>query len=625
MTSPARRPVTSVISAIALPATAATGLFVVYCILLAVSSSPRRVGDGVEYWAMAEQMRTGRRPAATRAELARLEREAGAIGGGFDQSPLRFPQLVAADGRQDFPHFWLYPLVNVPALALVRAAGVHPNWAFTLTNITLLALAFAIVARRVSVAWAALLLGGPLIWWIDKAHGDVFTVTLLAVACALWQTMPAWTVVVVALAAAQNPALMPVWALTCVAALWRQRRQEQRQVAAAVAVSALIVALPLAYYKSRLGVWSPLIGYTHPTWPSIRAVLSLLADPNVGLLANAPCVVAAGLWVIAARARDREGRAFARSRWGWLLAAAACVLMLAAFAQSVNLNHGSTPGMNRWTLWLLPWLLLIVRSPAGDDAGRRNGGAAGARVLAGLAVLNVLWGVWFFRPALPEVYRYPTMTATWLWMNAPGWYAPAPEIFAERVSHREPAPLPVAWPGCTKVLLVNGRWPASCVPTAPAPADCLGADRLCYATPSTTSTIFTPLGDVSFPWVPAARSWPGNAPFVAALRAELTLAGAQEPGGLQPAETIVRAAHGVGRTSAWSGRSQLVIYVYVEDASPAASLDVRLDAEYRGQLIDLDTRTALASLIVARSGEQPSVLALPAAVQHGLIRLERAR
>jgi hypothetical protein len=59
--------------------------------------------------------------------------------------------------------------------------------------------------------------------------------------------------------------------------------------------------------------------------------------------------------------------------------------------------------------------------------------------------------------------------------------------------------------------------------------------------------------------------------------------------------------------------------------SPAASLDVRVDADYRGQLVDLDTGRVLASLTVAKSTEQPSAIALPFSVQHALVRLEHSR
>jgi hypothetical protein len=460
------------------------GLFAIYCVALALSSTPRRVGDGVEYWAMAEQMRTGRLPSATRGELIGLEREARRIGRGYDQSPVRFEGLVGADGRQDFPHFWLYPLVNVPALALTEAVGIHPNWAFTLTNIILITLAFAMVGRCVSIPWAALILAGPSIWWIDKAHGDVFTISLLAIGCALWRTAPAWSVITIAIAAAQNPALMPVSVLVSVTTLWCAR---SRRVAIAVAIGAAIVAMPLAYYQLHLGVWSPLIGYTHPVWPSLRAMLSLLLDPNIGLLPNAPFVALAALCLLIAMPRGL--------RVTHALAAAVCVMLLAAFAQSVNLNHGATPGLNRWTLWLTPWLVLVAVT--GPPVPTRA-----ARLLPALAVLHVLWAGWYFRPSQPEVYRYPTQTAAWLWTHVPRWYEPTPEIFAERVSHREPALLPTATPGCTKALLIDGRWPAECTPSAPAPAECLGAGRLCYATQASSAT-FTPLGVAAFPWLPA--------------------------------------------------------------------------------------------------------------------------
>jgi len=485
----------------------ATGLFAIYCFVLAMSSTPRRVGDGVEYWAMAEQMRTGRLPSASHGELIRLEREAVRIGRGYDKSPVRFEGLVGADGRQDFPHFWLYPLVNVPALAVVTAFDIHPNWAFTLTNIILITIAFALVARHVSVAWAVLILAGPLIWWIDKAHGDVFTVSLLAIGCALWRAAPSWSVIAIALAAAQNPALMPVSVIVSITALWcaragdhqqqQQQQQRRRRVAAAVGAGAAIVAVPLVYYKLHLGVWSPLIGYTHPVWPSMRAMLSLLFDPNIGLLPNVPFLAIAGLGVIAMTIRRTP-------RISHALAAFVCVLLLAAFAQSVNLNHGATPGLNRWTLWLTPWLLLIAAAAPSASAASASAASASARMLAALAVLHMLWAGWFFRPSQPEVYRYPTLTASWLWTHAPRWYEPAPEIFAERVSHGEPALLPTATPGCTKALIIDGRWPAGCTPPPPAsvPPECLGADRLCYATQSSPTT-FTPLGVASFPWLPA--------------------------------------------------------------------------------------------------------------------------
>jgi hypothetical protein len=225
---------------------------------------------------------------------------------------------------------------------------------------------------------------------------------------------------------------------------------------------------------------------------------SLLLDPNIGLVPNAPFLVLALIAGIALAARSRQD--MERRMMDWLLPSAAVVVLLAAFAQSININHGATPGINRWTLWLTPWVLLVlVRRSAG--AGVRF---TPSWILPALAALNCLWSVWYFRPSLPEAYRYPTATAAWLWTHVPGWYAPAAEIFAERVSHREPPLLPVAWPGCTKALLVEGSWPITCPVAAPAPPVCLGRGQLCYATPDADGrdASFVSLGPASFPWAP---------------------------------------------------------------------------------------------------------------------------
>ena len=217
------------------------------------------------------------------------------------------------------------------------------------------------------------MLAGPLTWWIDKAHGDVFTVSLLAIACALWAEAPSAALVVAAPAAAQNPALMPLWTLWAIVAAWRlgADRATRRTALVAIAAGGAILSLPLAYYQWHLRTWSPLMHYVKPSPPSMRTMLTLVADPSVGLVPNAPfvCIGAAVLCATALR------RSTSRVPWTtWLIAAAGSASLLASFAQSVNLNHGATPGMNRWMLWLTPFVLLFAGR--GTEASRRRGAIA---------------------------------------------------------------------------------------------------------------------------------------------------------------------------------------------------------------------------------------------------------
>jgi len=85
-----------------------------------------------------------------------------------------------------------------------------------------------------------------------------------------------------------------------------------------------------------------------------------------------------------------------------------------------------------------------------------------------------------FRPVLPEGYVKPSVAALAIWTRYPALNNPLPEIFWERLGGSEFATPPVATPGCEKVLLLAGQWPAFC-PAVPAPVQCQQPVALCYA------------------------------------------------------------------------------------------------------------------------------------------------
>ena len=75
-------------------------------------SSPARVGDGAEYVAMALNLSRGAAPSVMPGERESLTNEMSRMPG-FEQSSIDTP-LVGRDARQDFYHFWLYPLIVSP-------------------------------------------------------------------------------------------------------------------------------------------------------------------------------------------------------------------------------------------------------------------------------------------------------------------------------------------------------------------------------------------------------------------------------------------------------------------------------------------------------------------------------
>ena len=147
------------------------------------------------------------------------------------------------------------------------------------------------------------------------------------------------------------------------------------------------------------------------------------------------------------------------------------LLFLSVFGRVVNLNHGGTPSMSRYALWLIPLAMPFLESYR--PAGRWHVG------LSVLAAAGAAWSIALYRPVLPERCLFPTKAAEWIWSHYPSLTNPVPEIFAERLLHRENVPPPaVATADCGKVLTWDGSGPAEC-PVGPAPAEC--ERQACYA------------------------------------------------------------------------------------------------------------------------------------------------
>jgi hypothetical protein len=459
--------------------------FALLVIALVATSQPARVGDGREYLAVALNLARFDPPALSAGDMVRAEKRLDQWG--FGGLPLaEHAELTDARGRQDFFHFWLYPALAAPFVRLALALRVHPNYGFVALNVALFLAALVVVSKRVAWPFAAALFCSPALWWIDKAHTEVFTFSLLAIAFARLEDAPWWSMICLAAAAAQNPPIAVLF--VCVALLapvlrpgaWRMRRFQ------AGALAALAVALlhPV-YYGWRWGLLTPqlLLG-TAVHVPSVQEMGAVVWDPNVGFVFAAPLlaatVAAAGLLVVV---RERT-RLMEPGVW---LALAGGFVFLASFAQATNVNSGATPGMSRYALWLLPLALPIFRAASAAHV------AAPRRWLTALALASCAWSVVAFHPRQPERYLAPSLAANVLWTHWPSLDNPLPEIFAERASGDEPATLPVATGGCTKVLLREGRWPGRCNPRPVVPPSCQAAGTFCYANRSDAAYDFVPV------------------------------------------------------------------------------------------------------------------------------------
>ncbi len=571
------RPVTSISDGGTHPARAAwqTLAYVVLLVTLILGSAPREEGDSHEYVAMALQMASMEGPALTPPELESIRAELEP----FISIPFR--ATVPASGFYYFPHFWFYPLLAVPGVALTRALAVHPVYGFTLLNLVLLGGAAWVLFRRQHWTVALLILASPIVWWIDKAHTEVFTFSMLAIAMTVASAQPGIAMICAGAAATQNPPIalaIPLIALAATRGEWR--RLGDRTVWGGAAIGMLLAFLHPLYYILTTG--GPTALGTRGVLPSAQELGAVLWDPNLGLLVAFPLFVLVVVTVVIAlliREPMRLGEPVV------LLSLGLAALFLLAFSQAPNINSGATLSMSRYGLWLIP-LAIPVLGHAHAVFGLRLVRWAGVVV-----IVSAVSSVAIFRPSVFSRYLQPTAAAEWLWTRFPQVNNPIPEIFAERVAHGEAVVAPIALPTCEKVLLIGaadrGMWPVPCAPES-VPDECLEPGAACYANRSGGRYAFKPVDRREYHFFEPSsdRVWPRSAETtVGAVLDNLSWWELEPPSDREPKPTMVRAVYGAAGTRTLEAADRLFLVL----ARPArgARVTLRPPMALEGGVIDL--------------------------------------
>ena len=76
---------------------------------------------------------------------------------------------------------------------------------------------------RVPMAVALFVVAGPILWWVDKAHAEVLTVSMIAIGLLELRDRPWWSIVAFGVAATQNPPMAGAMILALGFALYTQR------------------------------------------------------------------------------------------------------------------------------------------------------------------------------------------------------------------------------------------------------------------------------------------------------------------------------------------------------------------------------------------------------------------
>jgi hypothetical protein len=548
-------------------------------VALIATSRPRRVGDAGEYLAMAMNLARLQPPALSPADIVRVERRLTELH--FTGFSLSSSQLRGASGRQDFFHFWFYSALAVPGIWLTELLGLHPNYGFVALNVLLFLGALWAVSKRLAWWLTAVVFCSPVLWWIDKSLTEVFTFSLLAVAFVLLREAPWWAMICLGAASTQNPPIASLALSVALAAplLRRGAWSERRFWVGALVTAALTLLHPL-YYEWRVGLPTPqLLSGAAARVPPIGELGAVIWDPNIGLLFQVPLLVCTVL--VAKLTLSLRPRSWLRSPEIWLAALGAGMLLV-SFAQTTNFNHGGTPGISRYALWLIPLAIPIFQRfaavmPSGSE-----------RWLVPFALASCLSSIVAFHPSRPEHYLSPTLAASIIWERWPSLYNPLPEIFSERLSGEEPGLLPVATSDCAKVLLSGGQWPVPCYPQE-VPPICGTPNALCYANRIEGGYLFVRVPPPIGYTFERGRTWVWNRASADAIQRildrlqwrELRRIPQSAPG------AMVRATENVAWTYGLQSDDELL--VYVAEPQEGASVTLRLPATMTGALLDPQT------------------------------------
>ena len=453
------------------------GVAAALAICLIAGSPQRIVGDGGEYLAQAINFASFHGPALRPADIPGIQSRIAA----FDPQLARWDiwQSTVGDASRgrDFLHFWFYALLAAPVLWVTDAVGAPPTLAFAAVNLALIGLGLWLALPRVGAPACVLLFASPIVWWVDKAHTEVFTFALLLITFLLMRERPWWSMLAAGAAATQNPPVAVLVPLVFAATAARQKSawRDRRVLAGAAGALALALLHP-AYTYIRHGTPTLLLAATTSDMPTLSKLSAVVFDPTLGLIGNYPLFLLVVVVTLCALARY-GGRAF----WSpeLIVAAIATGVFLLSFARTTNVHHGATPSLSRYALWLIPLSVPLLA------AMEERGGSGWRRFLWTAGMVSALISVFAFHPGVPQNSREPTWLATFLWTRFPALDNPLPEVFVETELHTEVPAVPVATAGCEKILVAGrdndpGVWPIPCYP-APLPEQCRRTGDMCYA------------------------------------------------------------------------------------------------------------------------------------------------
>lgn len=437
---------------------------------VATFSQVRLIGDGAEYLLCASafsshyspDMRTEdvrvfdksdpnfRENQKTLGTWYRLKNGVG-YGGGF---------VRALDGTMYSWHFWLYSAFVAPFLSVTQWLDISPlyacvlcNWVFVLVTLTYMAFSWKASKLQKQVLLILFLLNGTsyYIWW---THPEVFTASLILLALMLASDKKfGFAMFASGLAATQNPPV--IFTLLFIAALsfieGYHKNIDKLSILSLLKITrintilfflALIIALsPVIFFMATLGVPNPIseTDFVDSSLISLSRLQSLYFDLNLGMITAQPGVffgvVALQYLIVTSMFKSKQITTVLSQNKFLLSGILLSIIMALPSLSTQNWNHGLSV-FSRYAYWLsIPIIFGLVTSLG--SLKRRTSIIISVTIIMLQTFTVAYYGFWGNNERSDFLTFKPI--SNYILLNFPNLYNPVPEIFIERLLHREGA------------------------------------------------------------------------------------------------------------------------------------------------------------------------------------------
>ena len=442
-------------------------LMIIYALLWQLT--PQRIGDGSEYYALFYAWYDTLRPWMTETSFNSYE----LLHSKFEIVGLVSRELLETDfpalhlsGSSDFNHFWFYSFLAFLVSKFLGFLGIHlgPHESFLALHFLLLfctAIAsYYLFKWKGLVAFFIITFTSPIVWFIDKAHTEIFTYcTVFLSVLFIFRKHYIFGAFFLAFASTQNPsfALIAFLPFAYRIIILRNTKFTYIETLFSIATALAILAHPV-YYILRFGVPTPqLIQGGSSFGINLSYFYIWLIDPDIGLFPNWPAgiiflLLAVGFWV-----RSVLKLGLQKPGFNSLFVFVFFAVNLYAQSSTSNINSGGTPGVARYALWYLPIFFPMIYQMLSLFT-KKLSLALGGIFLMIVATLNFTEN----NPRHREAYLSPTKLSYFIQKYYSNLYDPPSELFAERYSGYGEGvhslnPRGIVGPDCRKVLVYPGR------------------------------------------------------------------------------------------------------------------------------------------------------------------------